>query len=115
MMHVEEEITSKQALQMDIEASVEMPTGKIQDLPPPPPPPPTTQEEVRWSPFPKALEHSQKVELNRLLDVGCFKVVDDKYVPKVGNWSRLDGCTRSRVVKMATAWWLLKDSPKFHI
>ena len=59
-LHVEEENTLEQALQVGIEASVEMPTGKIQDLPPPP----TTQEEVRQSPFRKAFEHSQKVELN---------------------------------------------------
>ena len=63
---------------MDIEASVEMPTGKIQDLPPPP----TTQEKVRRSPFRKVFEHSQKVELNGLLAVGCFKVVDEKDMPK---------------------------------
>ena len=42
-LHVEEENTLEQALQVDIEASVEMPTGKMQDLPPPP----TTQDEVR--------------------------------------------------------------------
>ena len=39
-LHVEGENTLEQALQVDIEASVEMPTGKMQDLPPPP----TTQE-----------------------------------------------------------------------
>ncbi|CAM9559144.1 unnamed protein product [Ascophyllum nodosum] len=55
-----------------------MPAGNMQDLPPPP----TTQEEVRRSPFRKAFGHSQKVELSGLLDVGCFKVVDEKYVPK---------------------------------
>ena len=67
-LHVEDEITLEKALQMAIEASVEMPTGKRQDLPPPP----TTQEEVRRSPIYKAFEHSQKVELNEPLDVGCF-------------------------------------------
>ena len=77
-LHVEEENTLEQALQVDIEASVEMPTGKMQDLPPPP----TTQEEVRRSPFRKAFEHSQKVEINGLLTVGCFKVVDEKDMPK---------------------------------
>ena len=77
-LHVEEVNTLEQALQVDIEASVEMPTGKMQDLPPPP----TTQEEVRRSPFRKAFEHSQKVELNGLLAVGCFKVVDEKDMPK---------------------------------
>ena len=41
-------------MKVDIGASVEMPTGKIQDLPPPP----TTQEEVRRSPFRKAFELS---------------------------------------------------------
>ena len=76
-LHVEEENTLEQALQVDIEASVEMPTGKIQDLPPPP----TTQEEVRRSPFRKAFEHSQKVELNGMLAVGCFKVVNEKDIP----------------------------------
>ena len=77
-LHVEEENTLEQALQVDIEASVEMPTGKMQDLPPPP----TTQEEVRRSSFCKAFEHSHKVELNGLLAVGSFKVVDEKDMPK---------------------------------
>ena len=58
-----------------------MPTGKMQDLPPPP----KTQEEVCRSPFRNAFEHSQTVELNGLLDVGCFRVVDEKYVPKGRN------------------------------
>ena len=55
---------------MDIEASVEMPTGKMQGLPPPP----TTQEEVHRSPFRKAFEHSQKVELSGLCWKDCFGV-----------------------------------------
>ncbi|CAM9656562.1 unnamed protein product, partial [Ascophyllum nodosum] len=73
-LHVEEENTLEQALEVDIEASVEMPTGKMRDLPPPP----TTQEEVRRSPFREAFEHSQKIECNGLLAVECFKVVDEK-------------------------------------
>ena len=77
-LHVEGENTLEQALQEDIEASVEMPTGKMQGLTPPP----TTQEEVRRSTFRKAFEHSQKVELNGLLVVGWFKVVDEKDMPK---------------------------------
>ena len=77
-LHVEEENTLEQTLQVDVGASVEMPTGKMQDLPPPP----TTQEEVRRSPFRKAFKHSQKVQLNGLLAVRCFKVVDEKDVPK---------------------------------
>ena len=89
----------EQALQVDIEASVEMPTGKMQDFPPPP----ATQEEGRRSPFRKAFEHSQKVELNGLLDVGCFKVVDEKDVSKVGKLSGLDGCTRTRAMDMEIA------------
>ena len=65
-LHVEVENTLEQALQVDIEASVEMPTGKMEDLPPPP----TTQEKVRRSPFRKVFDYSQNVELNGLLAVG---------------------------------------------
>ena len=54
VLHVKEENTLEQARQVDIEASVEMPTGKMQDLPSPP----TTQEELRRSSFRKAFEHS---------------------------------------------------------
>ena len=56
--------------------SVERPTGKIQDLPPSQ----TTHEEVLRSPFRKVFEHSQKVELNRSFEVGCFNVVNKKDV-----------------------------------
>ena len=66
---------------MDIAASVEMPTEKIQDLLLSP----TTQEEVRRSPSCKAFEHSQNVELHGLLGVGCFKIEDEKYVLKGPN------------------------------
>ena len=62
---------------MGIKASVEMPIGKMQDLPPPP----TTQEEVR-SPCFKAFKHPQKVELDGLRNVGWFAVVDEKDGPK---------------------------------
>ena len=37
---------------------------------------------MRRSPFFKAFEHSHKVELIGLLTVGCFKVVDEKDMPK---------------------------------
>ena len=84
---------------MDIEASVEMPTEKLQDLPPPP----TTQEEVHRSPFRKGFEHSQKVGLNGMLAVGCFKVVDEKDMSNVGKLSALDGCTRTRAMDTKTA------------
>ena len=78
VLHAGEENTSEQALQVDIEASVEMPTGNMQDLPPPP----TMQEEVSRSSFRKAFLHSQKLKLNGLLGVECFKVVDEKDMPK---------------------------------
>ena len=42
-LHVEEGNLLEQVLQVDVEASVEMPTEEIQDLPLPP----ATQEEVR--------------------------------------------------------------------
>ena len=44
-----------------------MPTGRIQCLPTPPVTHP---------------EHSQRVEINGLLDVGCFEPVDEGMVPK---------------------------------
>ena len=53
-LHVEEENLFEQETHVGIEASVEMPIGKIQDLPQPP----TTQEKVRRSPFRKAFEKS---------------------------------------------------------
>ena len=55
-----------------------MPTGKMQDLSPSP----TMQEGMRRSLVRIAFEHSQKVELNRLLTVGFFEVVDEKDMPK---------------------------------
>ena len=59
-----------------------MPTGEIQqDLPPPP----TTQEKVHRSRYPNEFEHSCKVELNRLLHVRRFKIVDEKDIPKTMN------------------------------
>ena len=77
-LHIEEVNTLEQALQVDFEASVEMPTGKMQDLQSPP----TAQEEMHRSPFRKMFQPSEKVELNGLLDVGCFQVVDEKDAPK---------------------------------
>ena len=77
-LHIEGENALEQALQVDFEASVEMPTGKMQDLQPPP----TAQEEVHRSSFRKMFQHSEKVELNGLLDVGCFQAVDEKVAPK---------------------------------
>ena len=74
---VEEEAILEDAFMVDREASVEMPSGKVKDLPPPP----TTQAEIERSPFRKAFEYLQKVELNGLLGVGCFKVIGIKAVP----------------------------------
>ena len=74
---VEEEAILEDAFKVDREASVEMPSGKVKDLPPPP----TPQAEVERSPFRKAFEYSQKVKFNGLLGVGYFKVIDMKAVP----------------------------------
>ena len=62
----------------DARVSIEMPTGKNQDLPPPP----TTQAELLRAPFRKAFELSQCVEIEDLLDVGCFAPVDGEKIPK---------------------------------
>ena len=98
-LHIEGENALEQALQVDFEASVEMPTGKMQDLQPPP----TAQEEVHRSSFRKMFQHSEKFELNGLLDVGCFQVVDEKVAPKVGKLSGLDGCAHTRKMDMEIA------------
>ena len=66
---------------MDIANSVEMPTGKIKDLPPPR----TTQEEVRQSGFRKAFEHARRLKSNGLLDVGYFESVDENDARKGRN------------------------------
>ena len=98
-LHIEEVNTLEQALQVDFEASVEVPSGKMQDLHPPP----TAQEEVNRSPFRKMFQHSKKVELNGMLDVGYFQVVDEKDAPKVGKFSGLDGCAHTREMGMEVA------------
>ena len=74
----EEEAIPEEALLVDRDASVEMPSGKVKDLPLPP----TTQAEVLRSPYRKAFEHSQTIELNGLMDVGCFEFVDKKDIPR---------------------------------
>ena len=75
---VKEEAVLEEAYEADAMVSIEMPTGKIQDFPPPP----TMQVEVIRSPFWKAFEHSQRVEISAILDVGCFAPVDGEKVPK---------------------------------
>ena len=69
---VEEEAMLEEAYMANAGVSIEMPTGKIQDLPPPP----TTQAELLRSPFRNAFELSQRVEIEGLLDVTCFAPVD---------------------------------------
>ena len=75
---VEEEAVLEEAYIADVGVSIEMPTGKKQDLPPPP----TTQAELFRSPFRKAFELSQRVEINGLLGIGYFALVDGEKVPK---------------------------------
>ena len=75
---VEEEVMLEEAYVADAGVSIEMLTGNIQDLPPPT----TTQAELLRSPFLKAFELSQRVEIEVLLDVGCFAPVDGEKIPK---------------------------------
>ena len=98
-LHVEEENTLEQALQVDIEASVEMLTGKMQDLPPPQ----TTQEEVRRSPFRKAFEHSRRLNSMDGLPWGVLKLQTKNIYQKVGKLPGLDGCIRTRAMDMEIA------------
>ena len=76
-MAVEEEALLEEMNMADAGACIEMPTRKMQDVPPPP----TTQAEVIRPPFWKAFERSQRVEINDLLDIGCFAPVDKNKVP----------------------------------
>lgn len=71
---LEEGAILEEALMVNREVSVDIPTGRINDLPPLPKP----QAEVSRSPFRKAFEFSQMVKLDGLIDVGCFEFVDMK-------------------------------------
>ena len=64
---VEEAATLEDAVMVDREASVEMPSGKVKDLLPIST---TTQAEVEITPFREAFKYLQKVELKGLLGVG---------------------------------------------
>lgn len=44
------------------------------------PNPPATSAELMRSPFREASQHSQRAEVNGLLDAGCFAPVDEKDV-----------------------------------
>lgn len=68
----------EEAFEVDQEASIEMPTGKVKDLSLPP----KTQAEVYRSPFRGAFEYSQVVESDGLFDVRCFESVDLKDIPR---------------------------------
>ena len=57
---------------------VYLPRGKIQHVPPSP----TTLAELLSSPFRQVFEHLPSVEINDLLDVGCFTPVDKQKVSK---------------------------------
>ena len=77
---MEEKATLEEAFMTDAEVSIETPNEQIQDLPPSP----TTQAELVMSPFRKAFEHSQCVEMNGPIDVGYFSPVDKDNVPEGG-------------------------------
>ena len=90
---VEEEAMLEGAYMAGAGVSIEMPTGNIQALPPPP----TTQAEFLRSPFRKAIELSKRVEINGLLDVGCFAPVDGEKTPTKSEISSpQNGCTSTK-------------------
>ena len=78
--------------------SIEMLTGKIQDLPPPP----TTQAELILSRLQKAFELSQRVEIKGPLDVGCIAPVDGEKVLKGRNIVASNGYTRTKGTSKGT-------------
>ena len=75
---VEEKAVEEETYVADAKVSIEMPTGKIQDLPPLP----STQAKSLRYPFRKAFDLSQRVKINDLLDLGCFAPVDGEIVPQ---------------------------------
>ena len=75
---VEYEVMLEESLMVDREASIEVPVEKINDLLPPPKP----QAEVPKSQYRRAFEHSQRVELKGLMEVGCFELVNLKDIPR---------------------------------
>ena len=98
-LHVKEEDLLEQAIQVDIEASVEIPTGKIEYLPSPP----MTQKEVRRSPFARRLDTVRRLSSMGCSTSGVLRFWTRKIYPTVGNLSVLDGCTRTKVMNMETA------------
>lgn len=67
---MKEEATLEEALMTNAGVLIEIPTEKIQHLPAPP----ITQAELMWSPFQEAFQHSQRVDVNGLLDGGCTPI-----------------------------------------
>lgn len=74
---VENKATLEEASTAHVEVSIEMPTGEIQYLPPPP----SKQAKLMRSLFREAFQHSQRVEINGLLDVGYSAPVDENDIP----------------------------------
>lgn len=74
---VEYEATLQETLMANAGVSMEIPTGKIQDLPPRP----SAQADMMRYPFREAFKHSQRVEINVLLDAGCFASVNENDTP----------------------------------
>lgn len=68
----------EEAFMADAETSIGKPTGTIQELSLSP----VTQAEMIQSPFRKLFGHSKHVEINGLLDVGCFARLDEDLVPE---------------------------------
>ena len=95
---VEEEAVEEETYMANAGVSIEMPTEKIQVLPPPP----TTQAELLRSPFRKAFAFSQRVEIEGLLDVGCFAPVDGEKILKGRRSSPRNGCTPTKGMKRGT-------------
>ena len=110
-----EEAILEDAFIVDREVWVEMLSGDVNNLPPPP----TTHSEVEGPPSRKTFECSQNVELNGLLGVGCFKVIDiNKAVPR---GRKIVGSRWVHIAMKVTSWvitsrlnhrWLRRGSHK---
>ena len=94
----EEEVMLEMAYMADAGVSIEMPTGKSQDLPLCP----TTQAELLRSSFRKAFELSQRVEIKGLLDAGCFAPVDGDKLSTAEISSPQDGYRRTEGMSKGT-------------
>ena len=68
-----EEGMLEESLMVDQEASIEVPVGKIKDLP---------QAEISKPQYRRAFEHSHRAELKGLMEAGCFELVDLRDIPR---------------------------------